>query len=159
MKLILSLCMGVLMTTTVLADPATRARAHSEAFAQAMNARNVDEALALYSNDARVIWPGEGEEAQGKTAIRLLIESTLRGFPKDSRLALHSQDAIALGDGFVATVSHWEQTYTRGDGTKVIATFRATEVIRVDGGATLYVLDHASAGLRAPGSRPPPASR
>ena len=147
------------MTPTVLADTATQARAHSEAFARAMNTGNVEAALALYSDDARVIWPGEGEEARGKTAIRALIETTLRSFPKDSRLALHSQDAVALADGLIATVSHWQQTYTRGDGTKATAMFRATEIIRLDGRATLYVLDHASAGLRAPGTGAPPTTR
>ena len=29
---------------------------------------------------------------------------------------LKSQEAIALGDGYISTVSHWEQSYTRDDG-------------------------------------------
>ena len=40
---------------------------------------------------------------------------------------LKSQDAIVLGDGYNATVSHWEQTYTRDDGTKAAAHVRKTE--------------------------------
>ena len=91
-----------------------------------MNAQDVEAALALYAEDARVVWPGQGDEASGKTAIRALIDSTLKSFPRDSRLKLKSQDAIALGDGYIATVSHWEQTYTRDDGSKAAAQVRAT---------------------------------
>ena len=125
---------------------ATIARAHSEAFARAMNAQDIDATLALYAEDARVIWPGVGDEAQGKIAIRALIVSTLKSFPKDSRLELKSQDAMALGDGYIATVSHWEQAYTRDDGTKATVQARATEIIRVNERGSLYVIDHASFG-------------
>ena len=125
---------------------ATIARAHSEAFARAMNAQDIDATLALYAEDARVIWPGVGDEAQGKIAIRALIVSTLKSFPKDSRLELKSQDAMALGDGYIATVSHWEQAYTRDDGTKATVQARATEIIRLNERGSLYVIDHASFG-------------
>ena len=130
----------------VFADTATVARAHSEAFAKAMNANDVESALAMYADDARVVWPGIRDEARGKPAIRALIESTLKGFPKDSRLTLKSQDAIALGHRYIATVSHWEQSYTRSDGSKAISQFRATEILWVKGSTTLYLVDHASAG-------------
>lgn len=153
------------VATSALGDTATVARAHSEAFARAMNAQDVDSALALYAEDARVIWPGLGDEAQGKIAIRALIDSTLRNFPKDSRLTLKSQEAVALGDGYISTVSHWEQSYTRNDGTQATARVRATEIIRVTERASLYVLDHASFGRSASGtegpgpSSPPRANR
>ena len=103
-------------------------------------------ALAMYADDARVVWPGIQDEARGKPAIRALIESTLRSFPKDSRLTLKSQDTIALGDNYIATVSHWEQSYSRDDGSKAISEYRATEILWVKDGTTLYVVDHASAG-------------
>lgn len=137
------------VTTPAFGDTASLARAHSEAFARAMNAQDVDAALALYAEDARVIWPGLGDEAHGKIAIRALIDSTLMSFPKDSRLMLKSQEAIALGHGYISTVSHWEQAYTRDDGTKATAQIRATEIIRVIEGASLYVIDHASFGQSA----------
>jgi uncharacterized protein (TIGR02246 family) len=135
-----------LVTMPAFGDTAALARAHSEAFARAMNAQDIDSALALYAEDARVIWPGQGDEANGKTAIRALIESTLKSFPRDSRLTLKSQEAIALGDGYIGTVSHWEQAYTRADGTKAVARARATEIIRLSGRESLYVIDHASFG-------------
>jgi uncharacterized protein (TIGR02246 family) len=135
-----------LVTTAAFADATALARAHSEAFAKAMNAQDIDSALALYEQDARVIWPGRGDEANGKAAIRALIESTLKSFPRDSRLTLKSQEAVALGDAYIATVSQWEQSYTRADGTLATAQIRATEVIRVSGRRSLYVVDHASFG-------------
>ena len=137
------------MTTPALGDTAALARAHSEAFARAMNAQDVDSALALYAEDARVIWPGLGEEAQGKIAIRALIDSTLKSFPKGSSLSLKSQDAISLGDGYISTVSHWDQSYTRDDGAPATARVRATEIIRVTARASLCVVDHASFGRSA----------
>jgi uncharacterized protein (TIGR02246 family) len=112
----------------------------------------------FYGEDARVVWPGEGDKASGKTAIRALIDATLKSFPRDSRLMLKSQEAMVLGDGYIATVSHWEQTYTRDDGTKAATQVRATEVIRVTGRASLYVIDHASFGRSAMGSRAPTAT-
>ena len=152
MKHLLILCLALVLATPVSADTATTARAHSEAFARAMNASDVDAALALYAEDARVIWPGVDDEARGKIAIRRLIQSTLRSFPKSSRLALRSQDAIALAEGYIVTVSHWEQSYTRDDGARATSLFRATEVIRSNGREVLYVVDHASAGLPALGT-------
>ena len=65
---------------------------------------------------------------------------------RDSRLTLKSQDAIALGDSYIATVSHWEQTYSRDDGSKAISEFLATEILWVREGNTLYAVDHASPG-------------
>jgi hypothetical protein len=59
---------------------------------------------------------------------------------------LKSQEANALGDGYISTVSHWEQSYTLDDGTKALARVRATEIIRVTERASLYVVDHASFG-------------
>lgn len=153
MKHALVLFLSLVGAIPASADTANTARAHSEAFARAMNASDIDAALALYAEDARVIWPGERDEARGKAAIRTLIESTLRSFPKGSRLALRSQDAIALAEGYIVTVSHWEQSYTREDGTKTTSLFRATEVIRSNGRESLYVVDHASSGLPAPAPR------
>lgn len=135
-----------LVTMPAFGDAAALARAHSEAFARAMNVQDIDAVLTLYAEDARVIWPGQGDEANGKTAIRALIESTLKSFPRDSRLTLKSQEAVALGDAFIATVSHWEQSYTRADGTKATVQVRATEVIYSSGRRSLYVVDHASFG-------------
>lgn len=142
----------LVVTTPALGDTASLARAHGEAFARAMDAKDVDLALAFYAEDARVIWPGIGDEAHGKIAIRALIDSTLKSFPKDSHLTLKSQEATALGDGYIATVSHWEQSYTQGDGTKATGQVRATEIIRVTERGSYYVSDHASFGQSEEGA-------
>jgi uncharacterized protein (TIGR02246 family) len=137
-----------------LADPTAEAKAHSEAFARAMNTRDAKAMLALYADDARVIWPGEGEEASGRQAIEKLIASTLATLPKDARIALKSQQAIPLGANYIATVGRWEQSATGPDGKKEISEVRTTEVLEKRGGKTLYLVDHASAGVPPP---PPPA--
>ena len=49
------------------ADTASSARAHSEAFARAMNAKDVDAVLALYAEDARVVWPGLAMKRTGRS--------------------------------------------------------------------------------------------
>jgi uncharacterized protein (TIGR02246 family) len=142
----------LVVTTPASGDTASLARAHGEAFARAMDSQDVDSALAFYAEDAQVIWPGIGDEAHGKIAIRALIDSTLKSFPKDSHLTLKSQEATALGDGYIATVSHWEQSYTQGDGTKATAQVRATEIIRVTEHGSFYVSDHASFGRSEDGA-------
>lgn len=140
----------LIMMTPTFADTAAIARSHSEAFARAMNARDTATVLALYADDARVVWPGVGDEATGKAQIETLIINTLRGFPADSRLTLKSQSVVPIGPDYVATVSHWEQTYTGSDRAIRKSEARATEVIRILGGKTLYVIDHASFGIAQP---------
>lgn len=158
MKRSLLLFVLSIVAMPAFSDTATLARAHSEAFARAMNARDIDSALALYAEDARVIWPGLGDEAHGKVAIRALLESTLKSFPSDSRLTLKSQEARTLGNGYISTVSHWEQSYTRDDGGHATAQVRATELIRVTGRTSRYITDHASFGRPAAAARGPAAT-
>jgi uncharacterized protein (TIGR02246 family) len=122
------------------------AKAHSEEFARAFNARDAKAIVALYADDARIVWPGQGEEGKGKAEIAKLVDALLKSFP-DSRLALKSQDAIAVGREYIATVGHWEQTVTTPDGKKAIVPIRTTEILRKSGKKALYVIDHASIGL------------
>jgi len=149
MKILGLLACTLLGITPTFADPAAEGRAHSEAFARAMDARDIKAVLALYADDARVIWPGQGEEAKGKVEIEKLIANTLAQFPKDSRLKLKSQDAILLADDYIVTISRWEQSYTGDDGTPRTAEVRATEIIKRVGRGALYVVDHASFGRPA----------
>jgi uncharacterized protein (TIGR02246 family) len=135
-----------LAASPVLADAAADARAHSDAFARAFNAHDAKAMLALYADDARVVWPGQGDEGQGKAAIAKLIDGLLKAFP-NSKLTLKTQDAVDLGNGYIATLGHWEQSFTTPDGQAATAQVRTTEIIRKRGGRTLYVIDHASIGL------------
>jgi SnoaL-like protein len=63
----------VAFAAPAFADATADARAHDEAFAKACEAGDVKDVLALYADDAVVVWPGAGEEAKGKAAIEKLI--------------------------------------------------------------------------------------
>ena len=135
-----------LATRPALADTAADARAHSDAFARAFNAHDAKAILALYADDARIVWPGQGDEAIGKSEIAKRVDALLKAFPT-SRLTLKTQDAVDLGNGYIATIGHWEQSFTTPDGQAATAAVRTTEILRKRGGKTLYVIDHASIGV------------
>jgi len=152
-----ALVLAIVSLTAVpaFAGPADVAMAHSQAFERAANARDVKAVLALYAPDAHVVWPGQGEEANGTAAIEKLVAEFVKDLPKDAKMALKSQTAIPLGGGQIATVGHWEETFTDADGKPQTAEIRTTEIIKAVGKKTLYVVDHASIGLPPP----PPAAR
>ena len=139
----------ILAAAPAFADPAADAKAHSEAFARAMAARDVTAAAALYTDDARVIWPGQGEEANGKAAITKLIAASLKASP-DSSPVLVSQDVLPLGDGLIAVLGQWKQDVKGPDGKVETLHVRSSEILKKTGGKTLYVVDHASIGVPPP---------
>src|SRR5262249_35330721 len=59
------------------ADAAADGRAVSDAFAKAVAAGDLQAVMALYRDDATVIWPGQGEEAKGKAAIEPLAKNLI----------------------------------------------------------------------------------
>ena len=131
------------------------AEAHSRAFAKAFNSKDQKAVLALYAKEARVIWPGQGEEANGTEQIRRLIAKTMKEAPKDLQVIFESQEIIPLGDKCFAVLGHWQETFTGTDGKKVTVDARTSEVLRRHEGKLLYVVDHASVGLPpAPPSMP-----
>ena len=149
----LILALTLLISTPLFADATSDAKAHSDAFARAFAARDAKAIMALYADDARCVWPGEGEEAYGRAAIAKLVDNFIKSFP-GSALTLKSQDSIALGTRYIATVGHWDQTVTMPDGHTETFHIRTTEILRKVGSKTLYVIDHASIGLP-----PPPAPK
>src|SRR5213593_5046622 len=84
----------------VHADATADGRAVSEAFQKAVAAGDLPAVLALYRDDARAIWPGQGEEATGKAAIETLAKQLLAA-TKGAQLVLKSQESIPLGDGYI----------------------------------------------------------
>ena len=110
--------------------------------------------MALYADGARVIWPGQGEEATGKAEIEKMVSKFVAELPKDAKITLKSQTAIPLGNDYVATVGNWEETFTDPDGKHQTVSLRTTEIIKKQGGKTLYVVDHASVGLPPPSPAP-----
>ena len=138
------------------ADLNSEIRAHEDAFARACEGGNVDAVLALYTDDAIVVWPGVGQEAKGKAAIEKLATGFCKG-SRDLKLNLRSLDVVPLDDTHAATVGHWEGTSTGSGGRLIITAVRTTEVLVKSGGGWRYVIDHASAGLAPP--RPVSAKR
>ena len=145
--LLVALC---LVSASAFADPTSDAKAHSEAFEHAANARDTKAVMALYADGARAIWPGQGEEATGKVEIEKMVSKFVADLPKDAKITLKSQTAIPLGSDYIATVGHWEETFTDPDGKHQTVSLRTTEIIKKQGGKTLYVVDHASVGLPPP---------
>jgi uncharacterized protein (TIGR02246 family) len=142
----------VCLAAPAFADDAADARAQGTAFVRAWDAGDVKATLALYADDARVIWPGQGDEVKGKAAIEALLLRTFKMFPK-SGLVLKAQDTIPLGNGYIANLGYWDQTVPGPDGTPAVFRVRTTEILKREGGKLLYVVDHASIGLPPP----PPA--
>jgi uncharacterized protein (TIGR02246 family) len=135
-----------LLAAPLFADATADARKHSEAFANAFMARDKQAILALYADDARCVWPTQGEEAKGKVEIAKLVDGLLKA-PPDAKLVMKSVDAISLGNGYIATVGHWEESFTGADGKLQTIPLRTSELLRKRNGKILYVIDHASVGL------------
>jgi len=71
----------LLFTTSLFADATSAAKANSDAFARAFAARDAKAILALYADDARVVWPSENEEAHGRAAIAKLVDNLVKPPP------------------------------------------------------------------------------
>jgi uncharacterized protein (TIGR02246 family) len=142
-----------LLATRAWADANADAKAHSDAFARAMQSRDVAAVVALYADDAYVIWPGEGQEAHGKAAIEKLVADFLKD-PQGAPPTLKSQNVVDLGKGLIAVIGQWQQVVTGSDGKSQTIEVRTSEIIRKVGSKTLYVVDHASVGIPAPPATP-----
>jgi len=132
-----------------LADATADATAHSEAFAKACEAGDVQGVLALYADNATVVWPGAGEEAKGKASIEKLATNFCNPKTKP-KLVLKSIEGIALDSSHIATVGHWEGTSIGPNGKPVTSQVRTTELLVKSGNAWRYLIDHASIGLPPP---------
>ncbi len=146
-----ALLLVLITSTPARADADAIARAHSEAFGRACASGKVDAVLALYEDDAIVVWPGQGEEAKGKPAIAKLAANLCNG--KDPAPTLKAIEGRQLGRGWVVTHGTWEQPSKGPDGKPTTLVIRTTEVLHETQGKWRYVVDHASIGLP-----PPPGS-
>jgi ketosteroid isomerase-like protein len=128
------------------ADVPVEVRAHEDAFARACQAGDVASVLALYADDARVIWPGQGEESNDKTGLEKLATRFCKE-TKGLKIAIKSLEAKSLGADHLGVVGHWEITSTGADGKPVVAQMRAIEVLERRGGKLQYLFDHGSIGV------------
>ena len=138
---------------SALADPASVIKAHSEAFANAFGACDVPAVLALYQDNAVLIWPGEGEVANGKAEIEKVVKAGCSG-PAKPALKPVSSDSRAIGKDYIVNVGMWDDTVPGPDGKPMVVRVRTTELLHQSDGKWRYVIDHASIG-----QPPPPASK
>ena len=97
-------------------DPAVIARIVGEKFAEACGAGDVNSVLALYQDDARVVYPGAGQSATDKAALRhMVVQTCAKGAPK---LELVGYSAVWVGDSksVIAALGDWKATSTGPDG-------------------------------------------
>ena len=74
----LLLLLGVALAAPARADLTAGVRAHEDAFARACTRGDVAGVVRLYAGDARVIWPGEPEEARGLAGLEKLAADACR---------------------------------------------------------------------------------
>ena len=134
------------LAAPAFADATAEAKRHDEAFAKACGAGDVKAVVALYTDDAFVIWPGVGEEARGKAAIEKLATTFC-----DPKLAtkpvLKSDVGVQLDPTHIAIIGHWEVTQNGPDGKPATSEIRTSEVIVKTAGGWRYLVDHASIGV------------
>ncbi len=152
--------LSFLIAGSAFADAKSEATAISQAFARAINAGDVAGILALYADDASVVWPIQGDEAKGEAAIQRLVRATL-GRKVHTQAKLERIDAIPLGDKYIAVVGHWTYSVTTPEGKPKTLPVRSSQVLVKGGdGKWRYLIDHASLGLEPPVAavRPPTAT-
>ena len=136
----------ILFASAAAADQANDiGAAHSQAFAKACGSGDIPGVLALYEDDATVIWPGQGQVAHGKAEIEKLATGLCKaGQPGPT---LRSQNSKQVAPDYIVNVGMWELTASGPDGKPVTSQVRTTEVIHLVNGKWRYTVDHASVGL------------
>jgi ketosteroid isomerase-like protein len=143
---IVTVWMVAAVAAPAFADATADARAHDEAFGKACAAGDVKAVVALYADDAHVIWPGAGDEAHDKAGIEKLAAGLCTG--KGPTPALDSLVAVPLDADHIAIVGHWTIPPAGGKGAKT--EIRTSEVIAKTPAGWRYVVDHASIGVPPP---------
>src|SRR5207237_10655774 len=85
-SLLFALFLSIAIPAMVHADATSDAKAHSEAFSKAMASCDVPAVVALYEDDAIVIWPGESDEAKGKSQIEKVVSNTCKNAKLDFKM-------------------------------------------------------------------------
>jgi ketosteroid isomerase-like protein len=131
-------------------DPSAIARTVGEKFASACDAGDVNTVLALYRDDARVVYPGAGQSAANKAELRHIVAQTCaKGGPK-FELVGYRAIWVDATHTVIAALGDWNATGPGPDGKPMTTPLRATEVIMKTSSGWQYVVDHASFGVPAP---------
>lgn len=149
----LLLLLGVALASPARADLAADVRAHAEAFARACTRGDVSGVVRLYAEDARVIWPGEPEEARGRAGLEELAADACRP-DRGLEMAVADVEVIPIDPTHVAAVVHWQDVLRGPDGNPFRFRARATQVLVKTRRGWRFLVDHASIGLPAPHRAP-----
>ena len=131
------------------ADPVADAKTVSDAFTKAFEACDIPAVLALYEDNAVVIWPGQGEFATGKASIEKIVKANCSG-PSKPSLNEVSSNARPVGKDYIIHIGQLDDTMAGPDGKPTTLRIRTSELLHKSGGKWRYAVDHASAGLPPP---------
>jgi len=130
--------------------PSALAHELSQKFVTACENGKVNEALALYVDDAVVVYPSEGARAEGKAAIaKVLADLCQAGLGKSKWLG-GSGAWFGTGENAIVATGSWETSGEGPDGKSVSVIVRTTELLVKTPDGWKYRLDHASAGVPLP---------
>ena len=142
-----------LLPSIAHADAAADAKAVTSEFSAAFAKCDVPAILAMYEDDATLIWPGQGEFATGKVEIEKVVKANCGGGGPKHVLTEVSSFARAIGKDYIMHYGQLDDAATGPDGKTATLRIRVSELMHKSGGKWRYVVDHASAGLP-----PPPAA-
>lgn len=135
-------------------DPVAIARSVGERFAKGCGAADVEGVLALYRDDARVVYPGAGQSATNPSELRKLVtETCVKDGPKFTLVGYRAVWVDAART-VVAALGDWSMSATAPDGTPTTTPLRAVEVLAKTPKGWQYVADHASIGAPPPPAEP-----
>jgi len=146
-----ALAFSLAFSVAAYASPIADAESVNDAFSKASAACDVPAVLALYEDNAVVIWPGQGEFAVGKAAFRKILETYCSGGVKQS-FKVVSSDARQAGRDYIIHYGQLDITTRSPDGKASTLRVRTDELLHKSGGKWRYVVDHASVGLAPPPS-------
>lgn len=130
--------------------PSALAHELSQKFITACEAGKVSEALALYLEDAVVVFPSEGARAEGRTAIGKLLSETCGPDTGKSKWLGGSGAWFGTGESAIVATGAWETSGVDAEGKTVTVTVRTTELLVKTPDGWKYKLDHASVGVPLP---------
>ncbi len=154
MRLALAALLAVLSSAARAGDvPSAIAHELSQKFITACEAGKVSEALALYLDDAVVVFPSEGARAEGKAELaKALADLCQEGVGKSKWLGGRGA-WFGTGENAIVATGAWETSGEDPDGKPVSVVVRTTEFLVKTPAGWKYLLDHASVGVPVP----PPA--
>jgi len=141
-----ALLFSSMFVTVANADPVADAKTVTDAFNKAFEACDVPAVLALYEDNAIVIWPGQGEFATDKAAFEKIVKANCSG-PSKPSLKEISSEARQIDKNYIVHTGQLDDTGTGPDGKPSTIRIRTTELLHKSAGKWRYAVDHASVGL------------